>query len=610
MSGPVSLMKANIGRFGMSARASIRRINDGFKGTARTLRRGVISALIPLALMGVAMGDIVKTGAEFDRTIVSATSKFPGMARASAEEFSVLNKELSEFARAQAKITEFDPQQSARSLDVLAKAGFTSVEAMGALPTVMNLATVGHMSLAEAADISVKSMGALGFASGTVEERMVGLKRSIDILGFTSISSATSIQDVFESVKQAGAVANLAGQDIETLTSLIGVMGNSALIGSQSGRMLKRIFASIQGTGNQSGNVLKAFKINTVNLDGSVRDAVDVLHEFFEVLDTKAPGKQLGFLVNMFGQIAAPGAAVIRQGVERIRELRRRTETESEGLISILASKNRDTVAGDLDRVASAWQNLKLTLFESEKGPLRGLLQDLTTFINSQDEKISDQGGFGILTWAVENREGIKATATAVTALGVGFVGLFAVSATLNAVSNIFGFLMAAKLHIFIQTAAEAAGALFGTSFLAAVAVSLLPLAGMLTTALVAREVINARALSGAKVSERNALQRLRGFASESTTLGDSKLSKTLREEGQFLGSSKNPNLLDHVGPSEGGSAPLSDFDRSAAPSSIVTQDKNELTIKLEVTGSGKDAVTNVSFGSSEGLTIAPSGGM
>ncbi len=90
---------------------------------------------------------------QFDEALTNASSKFSDLDLSSKAGQESL-KAMGRVARKVAGETKFSADETAQGLDYLAMAGFSSEQAMKALPGVANLATVANTDFATATDIA------------------------------------------------------------------------------------------------------------------------------------------------------------------------------------------------------------------------------------------------------------------------------------------------------------------------------------------------------------------------------------------------------------------------------------------------------------------------
>ena len=178
MSAPSKKMQRSVGGIGKAAERHIMRADKALSGWMRSTRSFALGATVALAPVGFVLGDIIKTGAEFEQTLVNAGAKFPGMVTKGTAAF----QKLSDAAREVGRTTEFTASQAAGGLNFLAMAGFNAEQAMSALPGLVDLATASQSDLARASDIATDTLGSFGLLAEDAAERARNLARVNDVL--------------------------------------------------------------------------------------------------------------------------------------------------------------------------------------------------------------------------------------------------------------------------------------------------------------------------------------------------------------------------------------------------------------------------------------------
>src|SRR5690625_3986122 len=131
-------------------------------------------------------------------------------------------KKLSEAAKEAGASTRFSASESADALNYLALAGYDAEQAIDALPGVLTLAAAGGMDLAKASDLVTDSMAALGLEISDMDSYM-------DMMAKTSQKSNTDVQQLGEGILVAGATMKNAGQELDTLNVMLGVLANRGI---------------------------------------------------------------------------------------------------------------------------------------------------------------------------------------------------------------------------------------------------------------------------------------------------------------------------------------------------------------------------------------------
>jgi TP901 family phage tail tape measure protein len=404
-------------RTGRSGSRAFKNVDKSVAGLNRTLApttklvAGVGAAFGTWQLAGMAR-DIAMTGAAFKQEIATVG----GITRATAADFD----KLEQIARDMGETTEWSAGQSAQGLQYLAMAGFDVRQQIAALPEVLDLATAGQIDLGRASDIASNALTAMRLP---VEE----LSRVNDTFVATITSSNTNMEMMAESFKYAAPVAAGYGMRIETLSALIGMLGNAGIQGSMAGTQLAASFSDVN-------KVFDRYGVSTVRADGSTKDLVDAI----SLLEER--GATAGEIMEIFGERSGRAIlALLGQGTEAIRAYI--TEIENaEGATRSLADRMRDTFNNELKAFNSALESVKIDIFDEYEDDLRSALQDSTRWVRDHKSEIvaffSDMrrdavqtakdlkplaDAIGGVTWA--GKELLELTPGGGAALGYGIMG-------------------------------------------------------------------------------------------------------------------------------------------------------------------------------------------
>ena len=455
VTAPVSRMQNRVGRLTRSMGRGFDRLNRRVGRFAEGAKKSALAITAALALTTGAMADVVSTGADFEQTIVSAAVKFPGEIRRGTEAF----EQLEQAAKRTGATTEFSASQSAEALNFLAMAGFDAESSISALPGVIDLATSAQVDLATATDVASDSLGAFGLMTKDATKLGINLARVNDVIAKTTTSANTTVESLFETIKEGGPVATTAGASLETFSALAGELANAGIKGSQAGTTLKNMFLKLAAPTGQSAKLLKRLGIQTQDANGDMRDIVSILGDLNGALDGLGTAERSGILEGIFGKIPIAGVNVLlASGSDRLREYRKELEDAS-GASSTMASVMRDTLQGRLNSLKSAVEGVKISIFGMNRGPLAEAIDGMTEWVRTNEQLIASNIG-GFLANIINNFEQI---ATWVKRAGIGLAAFIAFNMALKAIiltMTVLNLVMAANPIVLAALAIAAAAAL------------------------------------------------------------------------------------------------------------------------------------------------------
>lgn len=455
VTAPITRMQNRVGKLTRSMRNNFDKVNRSVGKFSDGIKKGALAATAALALTTGAMANVISTGAEFEQTLVSAAAKFPGEIRKGTEAY----QQLEAAARKTGATTEFTATQSAQALNFLAMAGFNAEQSVSALPGVVDLATAAGVDLATATDVASDSLGAFGLMTKNTAQLSKNLARVNDVIAKTTTSANTTVETLFETIKDGAPVATSAGASLETFAALAGELANAGIKGTRAGTTLKNMFLTISAPTAGAAKIFKRLGIQTRDANGDMLDIVDVLGSLNKSLDGLGTAEKAGVLEGIFGKIPIAGVNVLLQsGSERLKEYRKQLEGAS-GASGEMASVMRDTLQGRLNSLMSAVEGVKISIFTMTEGPINDVIVRMTDWVRANEALIASNIG-GFLSMVSENFFTI-AGAIGDVAMGIG--AIFALSVALKAVSAVLGIInlvMAANPIVLGILAAVAAVAL------------------------------------------------------------------------------------------------------------------------------------------------------
>lgn len=224
---------------------------------------GVGQKLLPVtgAVLGIGAA-AVKTSADFD----TAMSNVQALSGATGEEYDKLRSAALEMG----ETTAFSATEAADALGYMALAGWDAEQSTTALPAVLNLAAASGMELAQASDMVTDYLSAFGLAAADAAYFS-------DLLAFAQANSNTSAEQLGEAYKNCAANLNAAGQDVETVTSMLEAMANQGLKGSEAGTALAAVMRDITAKMEKGSIKIGKTSVAVMDADGNFRDMTDIL---------------------------------------------------------------------------------------------------------------------------------------------------------------------------------------------------------------------------------------------------------------------------------------------------------------------------------------------
>lgn len=402
VSAPVSRMQNKVNKFTRSMENGLYRVNKKMDSLGEGIKKGAIAATAAFGTVSIAMADIIRTGAQFEQTLVNAAAKFPGEVRKGTPAF----KMLEDAARKTGSATEFSASQAAEALNFLAMAGFDAEAAVSALPGVVDLATAAQVDLATATDVASDSLGAFGLMTKDSVQLGKNLAAVNDLIAKTTTSANTTVELMFDTIKEGGPVATAAGASMQTFAALTGELANAGIKGGKAGTVLKNMFIRLQAPTGAAAKTIKRLGIQLTDQDGKMRDITQIIGQFNKATKDMGASQKAAALQSVFGMEAIAGVNVLMQsGEERLKAYRTQLEAAN-GASSKMAATMRDTLQGRLKGLTSAIEGVKISIFSMNEGPLSDVVDYMTDWVRANGELIASNIG-GFLKMIIENFESI-----------------------------------------------------------------------------------------------------------------------------------------------------------------------------------------------------------
>ncbi len=351
----------------------------------KTLVAGLKAAAAAMAAIGagaVATGKWIKDSlnvyADYEDSMkqVQATMGLTGVE--GEEAF----KKLSEAAKEAGASTRFSASESADALNYLALAGYDAEQAIDALPGVLTLAAAGGMDLAKASDLVTDSMAALGLEISDMDSYM-------DMMARTSQKSNTDVQQLGEGILVAGATMKNAGQELDTLNVMLGVLANRGIKGSEGGTKLRNVIMSLTSPTSAAAKELDSLGISVTDSSGNIREMNEIFEDLNEKLGGLSESDKMNALSNIFNKqdLAAVNALLSGTGDEMnnlYNEL-----ANAEGAALQMSETMESGLAGSVRSLKSAYEGLQITIGEQFSdmagevvGDVTSLARDVTAILN------------------------------------------------------------------------------------------------------------------------------------------------------------------------------------------------------------------------------------
>lgn len=381
----------------------------------------------------------VKTSADFD----SAMSNVQALSGASGDELERLRSAALEMGES----TAFSATEAADALGYMALAGWDSDQSISALPAVLNLAAASGMDLAAASDMVTDYLSAFGLEASDAAYFS-------DLLAYAQANSNTSAEQLGEAYKNCAANLHAAGQDVETVTSMLEAMANQGLKGSESGTALAAIMRDITQKMDKGAIKIGDVSVAVQDADGNFRDLTDILSDVQTATDGMGSAQQAAALATTFTADSTKGLNLLfNEGMDSVAGYEKSLRNGF-GTASQQAETRLDNLSGQVTLLKSALEGAAISIGETLTpmiSQLVGWVQQAVDWFNSLDEGQQQMivtvglvaAAIGPLLMILGNV--VSSVGSILSAVGTlsGFITGSVVPAITGALSGLFSFLAA-----------------------------------------------------------------------------------------------------------------------------------------------------------------------
>lgn len=204
-------------------------------------------------------------------------------------------QDLTAFAKEMGATTAFSATEAAEALNYMALAGYDSQTSMEMLPNVLNLAAAGSMDLATASDMVTDSQTALGLS---IEET----NTLVDQMAQTSSKSNTSVQQLGDAILTVGGTAQNMSGGITEMNTVLGVLADNGIKGSEAGTHLRNIILSLSAPTDKAAATLQSLGVSATDAEGNLRPIPEVMRDLNMAFDDLSQEEKTQALSTIFNK--------------------------------------------------------------------------------------------------------------------------------------------------------------------------------------------------------------------------------------------------------------------------------------------------------------------
>ena len=344
--------------------SSAKKADDGFTMFKATLANLAADAIMR-AVDGIKnlVGNVIELGQNFTSTM----SEVSAISGATGEDF----EKLEACAREYGATTVFSASNAAEALKYMSLAGWDADQSTSALGGVLNLAAASGMELGAASDMVTDYLSAFAMEAGDAAY-------FADLLSYAQSHSNTTAEALGEAYKNCAANLNAAGQDVETVTSLLEGMANQGYKGSEAGTAMAAIMRDITNGMKDGAIKIGETSVAVMDAQGNFRDLTDILTEVEAATNGMGDAERAVALSSTFTADSTKGLnLILNEGMDNIAGYEEELRGAS-GSAEEMANIMNDSLSGDVAAMNSAFEELGLKIYDALESKLRAGVQFIT----------------------------------------------------------------------------------------------------------------------------------------------------------------------------------------------------------------------------------------
>lgn len=260
-------------------------------------------------------------------------------------------------------------KESAEAMRMLAQNGLNANQSLRALPAILDLATIGEMTVGQAALAATGATAAFGLQMGEAG-------RVADIFAITAANSNTSVLAMTESMKQASTVASLFKVTIEETAGMLGLLAKINVTGSAAGTSMTNMLTGLYEPTEKGKKALQELGIETHNASGALKPLTQLLEEMRSALGRFNDSARVDILGSIFTVRGVKSAELALQNIDEFKAKVKEAQGAA-GFMYEAVRQLEDSTAGVFGRLGVTVQNTFVKSFAEASPYVQRLGLDL-----------------------------------------------------------------------------------------------------------------------------------------------------------------------------------------------------------------------------------------
>ena len=295
--------------------------------------------------------------------------------------------EMRDKAKEMGAATNYSATQAAEGLNILAMSGYKAEQSMDMLEDVLHLAAAGGMEMSEAAgDIS----GAMkGFGDASKDATYYA-----DLMAKGATLANTSVSQLGQALADGSSMGKAYSQSAEGMTISLLRLAEQGEVGSAAATALSAAYANLYTPMDQAKEVMNKLGVEAYDpVTGKAREFNTVVNELNEAIQRESQGNEA--IANQYKDLIFGKQGLNAYNKLVVTSIEKQEEwaaalAESTGSAAQQYDTMTDNLAGDMDKMRSAFEGLQIEISEELTGDVRGLVQVATEGLTWLTEHSTD----------------------------------------------------------------------------------------------------------------------------------------------------------------------------------------------------------------------------
>ncbi len=294
----------------------------------------------------------------------------------------------------------------------LVKRGYTSAQALGALPTMLQASVASGDDFTDVVHNSTAALESFGKRADDVAGMTKNTKEVVNQMAYAADMTATDFQSMGVAMEYVGASAHQSKLSLSETASAIGILSNNGLEADKAGTGLRKVIVSLQSPSKDAAEALAGIGLSTkdfVDQNGNMKSMTEIfglLNQHTEKLSSFQQGQIFHALFGTTGQQAG---AILSENVKQLGELddKVKKSADGQGYVVNLANKNMQSTQNELKQFKAAGEAVLIMIGQKFLPVLSDAATSMAKAFNSKEGK---QGLEEIASWIAKIFQGIVDT--------------------------------------------------------------------------------------------------------------------------------------------------------------------------------------------------------